>query len=100
MNEIENRKYAQRHLSPHVCARWYRPPEIILYVKEYNEMVDMWSLGCILAEMLRLTLPEVDKNNGALRKNSYLFPGKMCFPMSPGRDKAALAYNSRMTVSF
>ena len=60
----------------------------------------MWSLGCVLAELLRMTLPEGDKSDGALRKSSYLFPGELCFPLSPGKDKNILAHRSRMPVSF
>ncbi len=30
----------------------YRPPELLLGSKEYTNKVDMWSAGCILAEML------------------------------------------------
>ena len=32
--------------------RWYRAPEILLSSPHYTKGVDMWSLGCILAEML------------------------------------------------
>lgn len=34
----------------YIQSRFYRSPEIILGVK-YNMAIDMWSLGCILAEM-------------------------------------------------
>jgi len=35
-----------------VATRWYRAPEILLGEKNYTKGVDLWSLGCILAEML------------------------------------------------
>uniref|UniRef100_A0A6C0C8Q7 Protein kinase domain-containing protein n=1 Tax=viral metagenome TaxID=1070528 RepID=A0A6C0C8Q7_9ZZZZ len=35
-----------------VCTLPYRPPEILLECKTYNNKVDMWSLGCVVAEML------------------------------------------------
>ena len=35
-----------------MATRWYRAPEILLASKKYTAGVDMWSLGCILAEML------------------------------------------------
>ncbi len=35
-----------------VATRWYRAPELLLGSHCYNEKVDMWSVGCILAEML------------------------------------------------
>jgi len=38
-----------------VITLWYRPPEILLGDKHYGSAVDMWSLGCIFAEMLTKT---------------------------------------------
>ncbi|CAL1284399.1 unnamed protein product [Larinioides sclopetarius] len=35
-----------------IVTLWYRAPEILLGVKEYSTSVDIWSLGCIFAEML------------------------------------------------
>lgn len=68
----------KRKLSPHVIARWYRPPEVIL-TEKYNEAVDIWSLGCILAEMLSSTTAYAD----AKSSERFLFAGASCFPMSP-----------------
>lgn len=34
-----------------VVTLWYRPPEILLGAKFYTPSVDIWSLGCIFAEM-------------------------------------------------
>ena len=31
---------------------WYRAPEILLGKKEYSLPVDMWSVGCIFAELV------------------------------------------------
>ncbi|KAA3682133.1 mitogen-activated protein kinase 15 [Paragonimus westermani] len=39
-------------LTEYVATRWYRAPEILLASNRYTKYVDMWSLGCILAEML------------------------------------------------
>lgn len=39
-------------LTEYVATRWYRAPEILLAAKRYTKGVDMWSLGCILGEML------------------------------------------------
>ena len=39
-------------LTDYVATRWYRAPEILLSSKKYTKGVDLWSLGCILAEML------------------------------------------------
>jgi meiosis induction protein kinase IME2/SME1 len=38
----------------YVSTRWYRAPEVLLRSREYGAPVDMWALGCILAEMVNL----------------------------------------------
>jgi serine/threonine protein kinase len=43
--------------------RWYRAPEVMLTFKEYTRAIDMWSVGCVLAEML---------------SGKPLFPGRDC----------------------
>ncbi len=35
-----------------VITLWYRAPEILLGTKQYTCSVDVWSLGCIFAEMV------------------------------------------------
>ncbi|XP_055482747.1 mitogen-activated protein kinase 15 isoform X3 [Psammomys obesus] len=40
-------------LTEYVATRWYRAPEVLLSCRWYTPGVDMWSLGCILGEMLR-----------------------------------------------
>lgn len=42
-----------RHLTNGVITLWYRPTELLLGAKEYSTKIDMWSVGCILAEMFR-----------------------------------------------
>ncbi|XP_039593110.1 mitogen-activated protein kinase 15 isoform X1 [Polypterus senegalus] len=39
-------------LTEYVATRWYRAPEILLASTRYTKGVDMWSIGCILGEML------------------------------------------------
>ncbi|NXF38891.1 MK15 kinase, partial [Nyctibius bracteatus] len=39
-------------LTEYVATRWYRAPEILLSSRSYTKGVDMWSIGCILGEML------------------------------------------------
>jgi mitogen-activated protein kinase 15 len=41
-------------LTEEVATRWYRAPEVLLGSKTYDKAADMWSMGCILAEMLLL----------------------------------------------
>ena len=39
-------------LTEYVVTRWYRAPEIMLACHEYSKPVDMWSVGCIFAELI------------------------------------------------
>lgn len=42
----------QRHpLTSRVVTLWYRPPELLLGATDYGVAVDLWSTGCILAEL-------------------------------------------------
>ena len=38
-------------LSDYVATRWYRAPEILLGSPKYNLSIDMWAVGCIIAEL-------------------------------------------------
>lgn len=42
----------QANLTAYVATRWYRAPEIMLSYRMYTNAVDMWSVGCILGEIL------------------------------------------------
>lgn len=54
-------------LTSYVATRWYRAPELLLSFDCYTAAVDMWSVGCILAEMLT---------------GRPLFPGRDCMSRS------------------
>ena len=34
-----------------VVTLWYRAPELLLGSTKYNGLIDIWSVGCIMAEM-------------------------------------------------
>ena len=34
-----------------VVTRWYRAPELLLAVTGYTESIDIWSIGCLIAEL-------------------------------------------------
>jgi len=44
-----------------VVTLWYRAPEVLLGSRHYSTAIDMWSVGCIMAEMVN--------------KGHALFPG-------------------------
>ncbi|BFZ54427.1 mitogen activated protein kinase 2 [Savitreella phatthalungensis] len=39
-------------MTEYVATRWYRAPEIMLSFQSYSKAIDLWSVGCILAELL------------------------------------------------
>ena len=49
---FSERKKIERELSGLVVSRWYRAPEIILIENTYDKSIDIWSIGCILGEIL------------------------------------------------
>lgn len=63
-------------LTSRVVTLWYRAPELLLGATEYGVAIDMWSAGCILAE---------------------LFSGK---PIMPGRTEVLLLRGSNFPRKF
>lgn len=42
---------SRQQLTSRVVTLWYRPPELLLGATEYEQSVDMWSVGCVFAEL-------------------------------------------------
>lgn len=38
----------------YICSRYYRAPELIFGATNYTPLIDMWSIGCVIVEMLIL----------------------------------------------
>lgn len=58
--------------TPIVVTLWYRAPELLLCTKEYSTPIDVWSVGCIFAELLLMHAlfpgkSEVDQLNRIFR---------------------------------
>ncbi|KMQ90390.1 mitogen-activated protein kinase 14b, partial [Lasius niger] len=53
----------ENEMTGYVATRWYRAPEIMLNWMHYNQTVDIWSVGCIMAELLtgRTLFPGTDR---------------------------------------
>ena len=49
-------------MTDYVATRWYRSPELLLTFRKYMAAMDMWSVGCIFAELL-LRKPTLRKKN-------------------------------------
>jgi mitogen-activated protein kinase 1/3 len=80
----------KRHLTGHVVTRWYRAPELILLQENYTESIDMWSVGCIYAELFGMLEGTRSEDRGPL------FPGSSCFPLSPDhKHKTDYKYHTR-----
>lgn len=86
----------RRRLSAHVVTRWYRAPEVILCSqrREYVTAIDMWSLGCIFAEILALT------QDNREQQIEPLFPGKTSFPLSAMKPDAYKDEKDQLNVIF
>jgi mitogen-activated protein kinase 15 len=52
LKELEEQASSNCVLTDYVATRWYRAPEILLGSTRYHYGVDMWSVGCILGEMI------------------------------------------------
>jgi len=39
-------------MTEYVVTRWYRPPEVMVSAQAYDAQVDIWSVGCIFAELI------------------------------------------------
>ena len=50
-------------MTGYVATRYWRAPEIMLNWMHYDEKVDMWSVGCIMAELLtgQVLFPGTDR---------------------------------------
>ncbi|RXN02397.1 mitogen-activated kinase 14A-like protein [Labeo rohita] len=45
-------RHTETEMTGYVVTRWYRAPEVIFNWMHYTQTVDVWSAGCILAEMI------------------------------------------------
>ncbi|KAK9873179.1 hypothetical protein WA026_021412 [Henosepilachna vigintioctopunctata] len=70
--------------TPIVVTLWYRAPELLLCTKEYSTHIDMWSVGCIFAELTLMNAlfpgkTEVDQLNRIFKElgtpNEKIWPG-------------------------
>nr|CCA17886.1 mitogenactivated protein kinase putative [Albugo laibachii Nc14] len=85
----------RRQLTKHVVTRWYRAPELIL-LQDYSFEVDMWSIGCIFAELLSMQVESYPR----YRERVPLFPGRSCFPLSADRPTTFSDKLDQLNVIF
>ena len=87
INDRPQRSKVQRSLSNHIQTRAFRSPEIILLEKNYDQAVDMWSVGCILAYLLLKTSDDKTKGKKILPDGKFM-NGDSCYPLSPQHQKS------------
>nr|XP_015207677.1 PREDICTED: mitogen-activated protein kinase 11-like [Lepisosteus oculatus] len=71
-------------MTGYVATRWYRAPEIMLNWMHYNQTVDIWSVGCIMGELI---------------KGKVLFPGNDCI-LSTERQPLPVGTGVRLRPSL
>ncbi|XP_074102102.1 uncharacterized protein LOC141529467 isoform X2 [Cotesia typhae] len=73
-----------------VVTLWYRAPELLLNCKEYSTPIDMWSVGCIFAELIRMEAlfpgkSEIDQIQKIFKElgspNDRIWPGYSNLPL-------------------
>lgn len=52
IHQVDKNRNNTMFLTEYVVTRWYRAPEIMLACHEYSYPVDVWSVGCIFAELI------------------------------------------------
>ncbi|PHZ16920.1 Pkinase-domain-containing protein [Rhizopus microsporus ATCC 52813] len=99
------RKYGSPmgHMTQLVVTLWYRAPELLLGAKEYTTAIDMWSVGCIFAELLnnepllpgRSELDQLDKIFKLLgRPSEEIWPGYSELPHAKNISPAYQPYST------
>ncbi|KAJ0401081.1 hypothetical protein P43SY_005686 [Pythium insidiosum] len=93
-------------LTPKVVTLWYRAPEILLGCDRYTTAVDVWSCGCIFAELLlqdplfpgTSDLDQLDKIFKVLgRPSDHIWPG---MSELPNADKLRVDSSTRSTSTL
>ena len=79
----------------YICSRYYRAPELIFGATDYTTAIDLWSVGCVMAELLLGQplfpgesgvdqLVEIIKARSAHAQHAQL--ACQCATQMPGRD--------------
>ena len=71
--------------------------------RSYDQAQDMWSLGCIIYELLKYITRENKTGQAEFKRQRYLFKGSSCFPLSPlknetGQSTSIVALEDQMHI--
>lgn len=89
-SELRSSNSPPQLMTSHVVSRWYRAPEIILMQTQYDSSIEMWSVACILGELIGEH--SHNKKINVTRQRKALFEGKACFPLSPPKGNKDVTY--------
>ena len=86
-------------MTARVGSRYYRAPELIVCQNNYEHGVDIWSIGCILGELLLNFVEQDNSSKDSIKCHNdmskyFLFPGDSCYPISPLSKKQEENQNS------
>ncbi|KAG9218142.1 hypothetical protein CCMSSC00406_0008081 [Pleurotus cornucopiae] len=92
-----------------VVTRWYRPPELLLGAQQYGGEVDIWGIGCVLAEMFtrKPILPgtsDVDQLEKIWQlcgtPNQHTWPNHDALPGCEGVKRFNTTYSRRLKQTY
>ncbi|KAI7863548.1 kinase-like domain-containing protein [Spinellus fusiger] len=92
--EEDNREYTQC-----VVTRWYRPPELLLGERRYTSAIDMWGVGCVFGELLKLRPILQGQDDMEQLKRIFYLCGSPTQETMPGWNKLPDAGKVRFDVS-
>ncbi|XP_002159420.3 cyclin-dependent kinase 11B isoform X1 [Hydra vulgaris] len=85
-----------------VVTLWYRAPELLLGTKEYSTAIDLWSCGCVFAELLTMKAlfpgkSEIDQISRIFKElgtpNDKIWPGPPAYSEMPQVQKMNISHH-------
>lgn len=70
---LSRMKSTHADMSHEVASRWYRAPELLFGCRQYEGEIDMWSAGCVFAELLRGYGAPLFTGDGDINQLSRIF---------------------------
>lgn len=73
-------------MTAHVQTRAYRAPEVTLMFPHYDQSVDMWSVGVVIAELFRVCCSSGGPSSGGSNYQCF-FESTNGFPLSANTEE-------------
>ncbi len=93
----------------YVATRWYRAPELLVGDTQYGHKVDVWALGCVFAELIRVSQVQPFKDylkfqihmlNIKWRHAIQFFQHNLCLSFDEWKYTASIYGTSRSYKTF